>query len=40
MLKSFRLKQEQMYSQKVISPTQAEKLLKKNSPAAGRKSKR
>ncbi|MCS4333679.1 DUF2800 domain-containing protein [Klebsiella variicola] len=32
MLKSFRLKQEQMYSQKVISPTQAEKLLKKNSP--------
>ncbi|MFM4127807.1 DUF2800 domain-containing protein [Klebsiella quasipneumoniae subsp. similipneumoniae] len=32
MLKSFRLKQEQMYSQKVISPTQAEKLLKKDSP--------
>lgn len=32
MLKSFRLKQEQMYSQKVISPTQAEKLLKKESP--------
>lgn len=32
MLKSFRLKQEQMYSQKVITPTQAEKLLKKDSP--------
>ncbi|EEW40390.1 hypothetical protein HMPREF0484_3561 [Klebsiella pneumoniae subsp. rhinoscleromatis ATCC 13884] len=32
MLKSFRLKQDQMYSQKVISPTQAEKLLKKESP--------
>lgn len=32
MLKSFRLKQEQRYSQKVISPTQAEKLLKKDSP--------
>ncbi|HBR1902062.1 TPA: DUF2800 domain-containing protein [Klebsiella pneumoniae] len=32
LLKSFRLKQDQMYSQKVISPTQAEKLLKKESP--------
>ncbi|MDU6964399.1 MAG: DUF2800 domain-containing protein [Klebsiella aerogenes] len=32
LLKSFRLKQDQMYSQKVISPTQAEKLLKKDSP--------
>ncbi|TGC25052.1 DUF2800 domain-containing protein [Escherichia sp. E1130] len=32
LLKSFRLKQEQMYSMKVISPTQAEKLLKKESP--------
>lgn len=32
LLKSFRLKQEQMYSMKVISPTQAEKLLKKDSP--------
>ncbi|HCK7141796.1 TPA: DUF2800 domain-containing protein [Klebsiella pneumoniae] len=32
LLKSFRLKQDQMYSQKVISPTQAEKLLKKDRP--------
>ncbi|WP_165747533.1 DUF2800 domain-containing protein [Klebsiella aerogenes] len=32
LLKSFRLKQDQMYSQKVIIPTQAEKLLKKESP--------
>ncbi|WP_116361550.1 DUF2800 domain-containing protein [Klebsiella aerogenes] len=32
LLKSFRLKQDQRYSQKVISPTQAEKLLKKDSP--------
>ncbi|EPG5709380.1 TPA: DUF2800 domain-containing protein [Klebsiella aerogenes] len=32
LLKSFRLKQDQMYSQKVISPTQAEKLLKKDNP--------
>ncbi|EPS6958440.1 DUF2800 domain-containing protein [Klebsiella aerogenes] len=32
LLKSFRLKQDQMYSQKVISPTQAEKLLKKERP--------
>ncbi|MBC8950226.1 DUF2800 domain-containing protein [Xenorhabdus sp. TS4] len=32
MLKTFRLKQDQMYSQKLISPTQAEKLLKKDSP--------
>ncbi|MGJ7321623.1 DUF2800 domain-containing protein, partial [Morganella morganii] len=28
----FRLKQDQMYSMKVISPTQAEKLIKKDSP--------
>ncbi|CCW29242.1 putative protein p51 [Xenorhabdus nematophila F1] len=32
MLKTFRLKQDQMYNQKLISPTQAEKLLKKDSP--------
>lgn len=32
MLKSFRLKKEQMYSMKVISPTAAEKLLKKSNP--------
>lgn len=31
-LKSFRLKQEEMYSMKVISPTQAEKLLKGKNP--------
>ena len=31
-LKGFRLKQDQMYSMKVISPTQAEKLIKKDSP--------
>ncbi|WP_274371504.1 DUF2800 domain-containing protein [Morganella morganii] len=31
-LKGFRLKQDQMYSMKVLSPTQAEKLLKKDSP--------
>lgn len=32
LLKSFRLKQEQMYSQKVITPSQAEDLLKTDSP--------
>lgn len=32
LLKSFRLKQEEMYSFKLISPTDAEKLLKKESP--------
>lgn len=32
LLKSFRLKQEQMYSQKVITPSQAEDLLKVDSP--------
>ncbi|MDM3128744.1 DUF2800 domain-containing protein [Citrobacter sp. CK204] len=32
LLKSFRLKQEQIYSQKVITPSQAEELLKEDSP--------
>jgi hypothetical protein len=32
MLKSFKLKQDQMYTKKLISPTQAEKVLKKDSP--------
>ncbi|MEC4492791.1 DUF2800 domain-containing protein [Klebsiella pneumoniae] len=32
LLKSFRLKQDQMYSQTVISPSQAEALLKEDSP--------
>lgn len=32
-LKSFRLKQTEMYKSKLISPTDAEKLLKKNDPA-------
>ncbi|WP_306726438.1 DUF2800 domain-containing protein [Klebsiella quasipneumoniae] len=32
LLKSFRLKQDQMYSQTVITPEQAEKLLKEDSP--------
>ncbi|MGK5615654.1 DUF2800 domain-containing protein [Proteus mirabilis] len=31
-LKGFRLKREEMYNMKLISPTQAEKLLKKDSP--------
>ncbi|WFQ80484.1 DUF2800 domain-containing protein [Xenorhabdus sp. SF857] len=32
MLKSFKLKQDQMYAKKIISPTQAEKLIKKDNP--------
>ncbi|CDG95800.1 putative protein p51 [Xenorhabdus bovienii str. puntauvense] len=32
MLKTFKLKQDQMYTKKVISPPQAEKVLKKDSP--------
>ncbi|WP_232037745.1 DUF2800 domain-containing protein [Serratia rubidaea] len=32
LLKSFRLKQDQMYNQTVITPSQAEELLKKDSP--------
>ncbi len=31
-LKGFRLKREEMYSMKLISPTQAEKLIKKDNP--------
>ncbi|SEB24768.1 DUF2800 domain-containing protein [Paraburkholderia sartisoli] len=37
LLKSMRLKQEQMYNFKVISPTQAEKLLAKESPRRWKK---
>jgi hypothetical protein len=37
LLKSMRLKQEQMYNFKVISPTQAEKLLKAESPRRWKK---
>ncbi|PQV51843.1 DUF2800 domain-containing protein [Paraburkholderia sp. BL21I4N1] len=37
LLKSMRLKQEQMYNFKVISPTQAEKLLKTESPRRWKK---
>lgn len=37
MLKSFRLKQDQMYSLSVVSPTQAEKVLKKESPRRWKK---
>lgn len=36
-LKSMRLKQEQMYNFKLISPTQAEKLLKTESPRRWKK---
>ncbi|KOP31752.1 hypothetical protein AFK69_19215, partial [Xenorhabdus sp. GDc328] len=32
MLKSFKLKQDQMYAKKIISPTQAEKLIKRDNP--------
>ncbi|CDM90226.1 DUF2800 domain-containing protein [Xenorhabdus bovienii] len=32
MLKTFKLKQDQMYTKKIISPPQAEKVLKKDSP--------
>ncbi|PHM39295.1 hypothetical protein Xmau_02899 [Xenorhabdus mauleonii] len=32
MLKGFKLKQDQMYTKKLISPTQAEKVLKKDAP--------
>ena len=37
LLKSFRLKQDQIYSLKLVSPTQAEKVLKKESPRRWKK---